>query len=1124
MKHIVLISLALLLMSSCDKKREGKPRILIFSKTMGFKHGAIPAGITAIQKLGQENGFDVDTTKNAALFNQDNLKKYSAVVFLSTTGDVLDYKQEAAFERYIQSGGGYVGVHAATDTEYDWGWYGRLVGAFFSSHPKQQEAKFIIKDKNFPATAFFTDTVWQRKDELYNFKKINPDIHVLITIDESSYEGGTNGAFHPMSWYHEFDGGRAFYTALGHTDESYVEDNYLKHLLAGIQYAIGDNKVLNYTKAKTQLPLDEDRFTKTQLATGGDFYEPTEITVLPNLDILISQRRGSILLYKGETKTVKQVGFLNVYCKSVGTGVNVEEGLLGMAKDPNFEKNHWIYVYYSPADTSVNRLSRFTFEKDTLDLKTEKTILEVKSQREICCHTGGSIAFGPDGLLYVSSGDNSTPFDEKGQKYVNSGFGPLNDTPGHKQYDARRSSSNTNDLRGKIMRIRVKDDATYEIPDGNLFPKGTDKTRPEIYVMGTRNPYRISVDQKNSTLYWGEVGPDANNDSLATRGPRGYDEVNQARKAGYFGWPLFVGNNFPYHQYNYETGESGPAFDPLKPINDSRNNTGLRELPPVSPAFIWYPYGPSSAFPQVGSGSRNAMAGPVYYTDLYPKETRLPDYYNGKLIIYEWIRGWIKAVTLLPNGDFDKMEPFAPGIKLNSLIDMEVGPDGKLYLLEYGSGWYTKNADAGLARIDYVSGNRAPRVTAFNLDKTTGVLPFSIKAYVEANDPEKDKITYTWNLGDGQTKETATPELEYTYTSPGDYQIFVEVKDSQGAASQSEPLGVYAGNGAPEVAIQLTGGNKSFYLPGYPLNYAVTVEDKNDTSKFDPTHLFVSADFSPAGRAAGPLGHQQAASGKALMLSLDCKSCHKESEKSIGPAYTLVAQKYAKDRDAENYLTQKIINGGKGVWGEVPMAAHAALPQGDALSIVKWILTLANASPLKKSLPQTGSFTPTAPERPNHVLVLSASYTDQGGNNIKALTGSERILLPSNTIAFSGKEQVNGFLPMTFGAMKLLMVPASKGWFLLESIDLSGVKSVSISLGWQDAPTSSIDFELRMDAADGQLLGKGTMPKAKQGERQGAVQIPVVTTSGSHNLYFVYAPKSTASIQVAVRGLVFNSK
>ncbi|MDQ2656566.1 MAG: ThuA domain-containing protein, partial [Bacteroidota bacterium] len=540
---VLFIVTTAILVVGCSKKREGKPRVLLFTKTAGFVHSSIPAGIAAVQKLGQENGFDVDTTKNAAYFQEDSLKKYSAVIFLNTTGNVLDYRQEAAFERYIQSGGGFVGVHAATDTEYDWRWYGKLVGAYFKSHPKTQEARFIIKDRSFAATEFFADTVWQRTDELYNFKNINPDVNVLITVDESSYEGGTNGTFHPMSWYHEYDGGRAFYTELGHTNESYSEENYLRHLLGGIQYAIGENKELDYRQAKSQLPPDEDRFTKTQLSYGK-FFEPTEMTILPNLDILVTQRRGEVMLYKNDSQELKQVGFLNVYWKTSVPRVNAEEGVMGIAKDPDFAKNKWIYIYYSPVDSSVNRLSRFTFQNDTLDLASEKVILDVKSQREICCHTGGSIAFGPDGLLYLSTGDNSTPFNEPGARYVNSGFAPLNDLAGRQQYDARRSAGNTNDLRGKILRIRVNADATYDIPNGNLFAENEDKTRPEIYVMGNRNPYRISVDQKNSFLYWGEVGPDANADSLATRGPRGYDEVNQARQAGFFGWPLFVGDNY----------------------------------------------------------------------------------------------------------------------------------------------------------------------------------------------------------------------------------------------------------------------------------------------------------------------------------------------------------------------------------------------------------------------------------------------------------------------------------------------------------------------------------------------------------------------------------------------------
>jgi len=702
-KLFILCSLlSALLLQSCNQSR---PRVLVFAKTAAVHHESIPVALAAVQELGKENGIDMDTTRDASQFNEDNLARYGAVMFLITTGDVLDYRQEAAFERYIQAGGGYVGVHSASDTEYDWGWYGRLVGGYFANHPAQQEARYVIKDNQHPSTDFFADTVWTRFDEIYNFRSYKPGLHTVIAVDERSYKGGTNGSDHPISWYHDYDGGRAFYTAMGHVKETYQDPIFLNHLLGAIQYAIGNNK-RDYSKAHTQFPPDENNFVKTQLALGGPFYEPTEMTILPNLDVLIVQRRGQILLYKNQTQKVKQVGFLDVYCQAKVKGVNVEEGLLGLAKDPNFEKNHWVYMYHSPAGVSVNRLSRFTLENDTIMRSTEKIILDVKSQREICCHTGGSIAFGPDGLLFLSTGDNSTPFDEAGQKYVNSGYGPLNDTPGHEQYDARRSSSNTNDLRGKILRIRVNDDASYTIPDGNLFPAGTPKTRPEIYIMGNRNPYRISVDQKNGYLYWGEVGPDASYDSLETRGPRGYDELNQARKAGYFGWPLFVGNNYPYHEYNYVTGKSGPSFDPLHPVNNSRNNTGLNDLPAVSPAFIWYPYAESPDFPQVGKGGRNAMAGPIYYCDMYPAETRLPDYYNGKVIIYDWMRGWRKAVTLLPNGDFDKMEPFAPNIKTNSMIDLEVGPDGRLYMLEYGTGWYTQNADAGLARLDYVSGTK----------------------------------------------------------------------------------------------------------------------------------------------------------------------------------------------------------------------------------------------------------------------------------------------------------------------------------------------------------------------------------------------------------------------------------
>lgn len=217
-------------------------RILVFSKTAGFHHSSIKVGVAAIQKLGLTNKFEVDTTIDAKKFTRKNLKQYAAVVFLNTTGDVLNDEQQTAFEQYIKGGGGYVGVHAATDTEYDWPWYGKLAGAWFANHPHQQLANLNVVDRSTIATSHLPE-VWRRKDEWYNFKNISKDIKVLMTIDESSYEGGKNPALHPMSWYHDFDGGRSFVTALGHTEESYAEPLFLEHLLGGIQYAMGIKKI-----------------------------------------------------------------------------------------------------------------------------------------------------------------------------------------------------------------------------------------------------------------------------------------------------------------------------------------------------------------------------------------------------------------------------------------------------------------------------------------------------------------------------------------------------------------------------------------------------------------------------------------------------------------------------------------------------------------------------------------------------------------------------------------------------------------------------------------------------------------------------------------------------------------
>lgn len=213
--------------------------VLVFSKTAGFRHDSIPTGITTLQELGADHDFTVTATEDASAFTPENLAGYEAVVFLSTTGDILDDTQQDALQAYVDGGGGFLGVHAAADTEYDWPYYQTLVGAWFKSHPAIQDATVVTEDHEHPATAHFGPT-WLHNDELYNYRT-NPraQVHVLQALDESTYEGGEMGDDHPITWCHQQESGRSFYTGLGHTNESYADEDFRALLLGGLQYAAG---------------------------------------------------------------------------------------------------------------------------------------------------------------------------------------------------------------------------------------------------------------------------------------------------------------------------------------------------------------------------------------------------------------------------------------------------------------------------------------------------------------------------------------------------------------------------------------------------------------------------------------------------------------------------------------------------------------------------------------------------------------------------------------------------------------------------------------------------------------------------------------------------------------------
>jgi len=781
------------------------PRVLVFSRTAGFRHDSIPAGIAAIRRLGAEHGFAVDATEDPAAFDDARLARYAAVLFLSTTGDVLGPREERAFERYVRAGGGYVGVHAAADTEYDWEWYGELVGAYFAGHPAVQDATVRVLDHAHPSTRHLPAR-WVRRDEWYDYRASPTGrVHVLATLDETTYEGGSMGDDHPIAWCHEFDGGRAFYTGGGHMQESFEEPAFLEHLAGGILWAAG------------RVPGDAGAtlrgyFDKVVL---DDFVtDPMELAVAPDLRVIFVERGGVVKIWKPDTHETVIAGFVDVF-------LDLEDGLLGIALDPDFERTGRLYLYYSPAgDDPVNRLSRFTLEGDTLDPASEAILLEVPTQRNECCHAGGSIAFGPDGSLFLSTGDNTSPF-------ASSGYAPIDEREGRSPFDAQKSSANTHDLRGKILRIRPEPDGTYTIPEGNLFPRDGSLGRPEIFAMGCRNPFRISVDPKRGWVWFGDVGPDASAPSKS-RGPAGHDEFNLVREPGNFGWPYFIGRNLPYRRHDFGRGESGGPFDPEAPRNRSVNNTGREELPPAVPAWIAYPY--AATDPAVlGSGERCAMAGPVFYRDLAGTHpNRLPDCYDGSVFLYEWSRDRIFDVKLDDRGDLLSLRRFLPGLRVERPMDLELGPDGRLYGIEWGEGFGGGNPDAQVFRLDYhPSGRRPPRAVA-KASRRSGPMPLRVAfdAGASASRASDPRLRHAWDFdGDGRV-DARGARATHTYRRPGDYTATLAVTDVHGLRSRAT-VPVSAGNTAPVVEIEWPPDGGVVEL-GASVDFRVRVEDAED--------------------------------------------------------------------------------------------------------------------------------------------------------------------------------------------------------------------------------------------------------------------------------------------------------
>lgn len=822
---------------------------------------------------------------------------------------------------------------------------------------------------------------------------------------------------------------------------------------------------------------EDNRFTPVVLTPEGGLDEPMAFQVAEDLTVYIAERKGAVKKFDPKTKTVKVITKLSVFNGN-------EQGLIGLSLDPGFETNNWIYLHYAPENESVFKLARYTLANDTIT--DEKILLKIPVDRESTSHTGGGMAWDKDGNLFLTVGNNTG----------NNLLAQTDERKGYENMDDQRGASNTNDLRGKILRIHPEADGTYTIPKGNLFAVGTEKTRPEIYTMGHRNVWRVSVDSKTGWIYWGEIGPDKDNDSET--GPRGYDEQNQAKGPGFFGWPYFIADNQVIPKFDYVKSQLGEKLDPQKPRNTSPNNTGLVDLPPAQPALIYYPYGPSEKFPLVGSSSRCAIGGPVYHrADFKNPERPFPSYYEGKWLMADYSRFWIMAVTLDENGNYKSMEHFAPHYRPVQPLDIKFGPDGGLYVLEYGSNTIRSAAESRLVRIEYNAGNRKPMAIA-KASKRGGAVPFKVTVTAEGSkDYDGDVLSYQWKLLKDEKEIAKSTEMKSTFdiTEPGIYTAVVTVKDAKGDRNDAT-VRLVAGNEPPKVSMNVT-GNKTFFFDNTALSYDVAVEDREDgalnSGKISPDEVAISIDYASEGfdYAVVNLSHAELdastshAVALAMMKKSDCRTCHTVDVPAVGPSFKQIADRYDANPRNIDSLSNRIIGGSSGIWKmDNNMPAHPTMSMNDARNIVRYILSVNDG--VKQTRPPKADYMVNLPEDDNGrgTLILRAAYTDKGYESTPKLTTDTVVVLRSPKLKPLQADEIAG------GALRdqldeyIFLTVTDGSRIAYKNVDLTGVGSILIRANWHlydIYPGGKV--EIRLGSPEGTLIGETTLEREQYNTR-----------------------------------------
>ena len=959
--------------------------VLAFTEAAGETHASSADGIDALRDVGSRHRFRVTVASNSGgVFTESNLKRYRAVVFLNTAGDVLNAAEQTAFENYFKDGGGFLGVHSAVVTEPDWAFMSELLGTRATGPAAALGGATIkVADRVHDASKSLPE-YWQHEDEYYNFTaNVRGIHHVLATVDETTYAGGTMGFDHPVAWCKDQQGGRSFYTALGHGRQSFRGGNFREHLAGAVAWTAGVSDAVYSDCGATVLA----NYEQVKVTAPPNINEPIGFDQLPDGRLIQTTRDGRVRLHDPETGSSDVIAQIPVY-------TNSEDGLYGPAVDNNFASNKWVYLYYAPVRMEGNsefsgkpypaetppgnaptsgpdlatfdpwmgyfQLSRFKFVDTAgdvaahLNLESEQKIMKVEVDRGACCHVAGDIDFDRSNNLWLVTGDDTPagsvnvqqfppfndmktnetqnltapagatgtftltfdgrttapialPFDnaaieaalealpnitdvavangQGGARAVNFrgnlsqtnvsqmiASAPVTVTTGQEgnwflapHNDARRSSTNTNDLRGKVLRIKVNADGTYGIPRGNLFPEGMHKTRPEIYAMGFRNPFRIQVDS-DDVAYVTDYSPDSRAPTNL-RGPAGTGRVEIVRKPSNYGWPMCYGPRLPMYLWDFNTSTTfGEPFEcdnkQAGPANASRWNTGLRHGPPITQPDIWYSYNDNATppqgtpclayydgsggtcpqlFPELGTGGVGPHGAAKYEFDpANPSETRFPPYFDGAMILGEFTRDYLREVRIDSKGGIQKINNVlncgafgaAGGLfECDNPMDMQFGADGSFYLLTYGDGFFVANPDAGLYRFDYVAGPQRPRAV-MNATPTNGVAPLTVQFSSEgSNDPdENDSISFQWDFGVPGTDadRSIDPNPSFTYTANGVYTARLTVTDSTGK-SQSRTIQITVGNTAPTVTVSVP-VDGDFFEWGDSIPYTVTVTDPQEAT------------------------------------------------------------------------------------------------------------------------------------------------------------------------------------------------------------------------------------------------------------------------------------------------------